>query len=140
MNPLYSTTVVVEGGRNGIAHSTDGNLKLSLSLHKEFGGDGKPGTNPEQLIAAGYAACFESTLRYLAGQNKTPLKSVRIEAKVDVLPDPKAGHQLATHLKNFFSSLTHAQATTLVSEAQKVCPYHKMINGNIKQKYEVILE
>src|SRR5882672_407173 len=85
MDVIYSTKVRAVGGTKGHVESSDGLLKLDLALPKSIGGTGAA-TNPEQLFAAGYAACFENALRYIAGQQKLPLKDAAVEATVRLLP------------------------------------------------------
>lgn len=138
MSPIYTTQVEVEGGRAGKAKSSDGFLSIDLTLPKAFGGDGKPGTNPEQLFAAGYAACFESTLRFIAGQKSLKITSSKVLARVDVLSDPKGGFLLAVDLGIELRGIERVEAEALVEAAQKVCPYHKMVHGNISQNYRLI--
>ena len=99
MTTLYQTTVTVRGGRTGRAQSPDGRFDLALSMPRELGGAGGPGTNPEQLFAAGYAACFESALRLVARQQKLALPDdTAITAEVRLVRRPDAPFALAATL------------------------------------------
>ena len=137
MKPVYETHVTVVGGRAGKAASDDGNLSLVLSLPKAFGGEGKPGTNPEQLLAAGYAACFESTLGFIAAGKKLNLESSQIVSTASVFNDPAGGFKLTIDLEIELKGLDRPTAMSLIEEAKKVCPYHKMAHGNIEQTYRL---
>src|SRR5271166_3711605 len=89
MKILYSTKAIANGGREGKVSSDDGRLNVSLSIPKELGGPGAPGaTNPEQLFAAGYAACFESAIRFVARSKKVQIQSLSVEATVQLTPVP----------------------------------------------------
>src|SRR5215207_9432384 len=97
MSVLYSTQARAVGGRNGHAESSDGLLRVDLATPKELGGTGG-GTNPEQLFAAGYAACFESAVRLIARKQRLPLTDAAVTATVKILPTPEGGYQLGAAL------------------------------------------
>ena len=132
---VYSTQVIVTGGRAGTAKSEDGQLSVTLSFPKFLGGTGAPGTNPEQLFAAGYGACFESTLHFMAQAKKVEIKESSIMATASLHPDPKAGFLLSIDLEIRLPGLDRSVAESLIADAKKACPYHKMANGNIEQRY-----
>jgi lipoyl-dependent peroxiredoxin len=94
MNILYSTAATVTGGRAGHARSIDGALDVDLTVPKELGGDGRPGTNPEQMFAAGYAACFQSALRHVASQQEKTITDSSVTATVGIGPREAGGFGL----------------------------------------------
>ena len=108
----------------------DGLLSLDLALPKELGGKGG-GTNPEQLFAAGYAACFENAVRYIAGQQKIPLKGAAVTATVELHPRAEGGFKLGVALDAETQGLDQAAAEALVAAAHQVCPYSNAIRGNV---------
>ncbi|MBB3182464.1 Ohr family peroxiredoxin [Variovorax sp. Sphag1AA] len=131
--PLYSTTVVVGGGEarharsSGVARSDDGELDLVLRLPKQLGGNGG-GTNPEQLFAAGYAACFHGAMTLVALKRKVRLPAdLEIKATVTFGRDPGDGLFLITaELQVALPSMNDEEADELISETEKICPYAKM--------------
>lgn len=128
---LYSASVEVEGGRTGSANSEDGRLKLSLSTPQALGGDDGPGSNPEQLFAAGYAACFIGAMKHVAAsQNLTLSGDPVIRSKVDIGPIP-AGFGIAVQMEIDVPGLDQQAAEKLVEAAHQVCPYSNATRGNI---------
>jgi len=134
MTPLYTAYASAQGGREGVAASNDGKLEVRLSTPKELGGAGGEGTNPEQLFAAGYSACFLGALKFVAAQNKIALPAdVRVEANVGIgKRDDGAGFGLVVALKASLPGLSQEQATDLVQKADVVCPYSHAIRGNVQ--------
>ena len=130
MSILYATQARAVGGRAGHVESQDGLLSLDLALPKELGGKGG-GTNPEQLFAAGYAACFENAVRYIAGQQKIPLKGAAVTATVELHPREGGGFQLGVALDAETHGLDQTAAEALVAAAHQVCPYSNAIRGNV---------
>ncbi|ODT63950.1 MAG: organic hydroperoxide resistance protein [Phenylobacterium sp. SCN 69-14] len=130
MSILYATQARAVGGRAGHVETQDGLLSLDLALPKELGGKGG-GTNPEQLFAAGYAACFENAVRYIAGQQKIPLKGAAVTATVELHPREGGGFQLGVALDAETQGLDQAAAEALVAAAHQVCPYSNAIRGNV---------
>ncbi|MDX8531823.1 organic hydroperoxide resistance protein [Mesorhizobium sp. VK25A] len=130
MSALYTAQAHVTGGRNGHGETSDGLLKVDLAMPKELGGRGGA-TNPEQLFAVGYAACFESAVRFVAGQQKLPLKDASITSTVSLYPNDQGGFRLGVSLAVEIKGLDQAGAEALVSEAHKICPYSNAIRGNI---------
>lgn len=137
MDVIYSTKVRAVGGRNGHVESSDGLLKLDLALPKSIGGSGAA-TNPEQLFAAGYAACFENALRYIAGQQKLPLKDAAVEATVRLLPG-SGGWKLDVDLAVEVRGLDQKAADALVAASDKACPYSNAIRGNVNVKISTVV-
>lgn len=130
MTALYSTKARAVGGRAGHVETPDGLLSVDLALPKEMGGKGGA-TNPEQLFAAGYAACFENAVRYIAGQQKIPLKGAAVTATVELHPRAEGGFKLGVALEAETQGLDQAAAEALVAAAHQVCPYSNATRGNI---------
>lgn len=129
MSALYTAQAHVTGGRSGHGETSDGLLKVDLAMPKELGGKGGA-TNPEQLFAVGYAACFESAIRFVARKQKLPLEDASITATVSLLPHGE-GFKLGVALAAEIKGLDQAGAEALVSEAHKICPYSNAIRGNV---------
>lgn len=136
MNALYTATAHTHGGRNGHVETTDGLLQLNLAMPKELGGKGD-GNNPEQLFAAGYAACFESAIRYVAQMEKIPLQDASMTAQVSLYPTPEKGFKLGVKLHAKIAGLSQKDAEELVEKAHRVCPYSNAVRDNIDVNLEV---
>ncbi len=117
-------------GRDGHARTSDGKVDLDLSIPKEMGGSGV-GTNPEQLFAAGYAACFHSALRMVAGQDKADVTDSTVGARVSIGSLDNGGFGLAVELEVALPNLDHETAQKLADKAHEVCPYSNATRGNI---------
>jgi osmotically inducible protein OsmC len=132
-NALYTAQAHVTGGRaNGHGGSADGALEVDLRLPQELGGEGG-GTNPEELFAVGYAACFESALGTVARRAKQETGDVAIESKVMLLTTEERGFKLAVELDVSLPSIEDsAAAIELVRTAHRVCPYSNATRGNIE--------
>jgi osmotically inducible protein OsmC len=128
--PLYTATATATGGRNGQVKSDDGILDLTVTPPREMGGTGAPGTNPEQLFAAGYSACFGSALALVARKQKIDPGPVSITARVTIGP-AGGGYGLAVELVADLPQLPRDQAEALVRAAHQVCPYSNATRGNI---------
>jgi Ohr subfamily peroxiredoxin len=135
----YVATATTTGGRNGHVESSDGLLRFDLSVPKDIGGPGKPGTtNPEQFFAAGYSACFGGAVEYLAKQEKLPVGPVTVTANVTI-DSNASGFFLAVHLRTHVEGVDRAVAERLVNRAHnEVCPYSKATRGNIQVSLEVV--
>ncbi len=131
MKTLYEAKATATGGRNGHVRSSDGVLDLDLSIPKGLGGAGKPLPNPEQLFAAGYAACFDSALAYVAGLRHIKLGSSRVDAAVSIGPRETGGFQLAVRLEIALPDVPREQAQELVDAAHLACPYSNAVRNNI---------
>ena len=128
---LYTANAVVSGGRDGHGRSTDGQLEVELRVPKEMGGAGG-GTNPEELFAVGYAACFEGALGAVARRQKLEIGEVTIHSSVGLLPTGDGGFQLAVALDVVKPTGVDAEAAAeLVRAAHQVCPYSNATRGNI---------
>lgn len=127
----YRAHATATGGREGHAASSDGALDVKLSTPKELGGPGGDGTNPEQLFAAGYSACFLGAMKHVAGQEKIELpEDVKIDGHVGIGPIP-TGFGIEVELKISLPGLDKDQAQSLVDKAHVVCPYSNATQGNI---------
>lgn len=134
----YTTKATATGGRDGSARSEDGVLDVKLSTPKELGGAGGDGTNPEQLFAAGYSACFIGALKFVAGQQKIALPaSTSIEGSVGIGPIP-TGFGIEVELKISIPGLDRAVVEDLVQKAHVVCPYSNATRGNIDVTLTVV--
>ena len=130
VNVLYTTSAKATGGRDGHAATLDGTLDVKLATPKELGGGGGAGNNPEQLFAAGYAACFGSAVAHIARLQKLNPGPVSITAKVDIGPAGK-GFGLQVELIASLPDLPRDQALALIAAAHEVCPYSNATRGNI---------
>jgi osmotically inducible protein OsmC len=134
MKTLYTAVATVHGGREGHVKSDDGVLDLDLKMPKSMGGPGGGGSNPEQLFAAGYAACFESALRLVARREKRPLKDAQITAHVSLIAGEAGEFGLGVELHGKIDGLSPEEARTLMQAAHEVCPYSRATRGNIEVK------
>ncbi|TDP43209.1 organic hydroperoxide resistance protein [Nocardia ignorata] len=137
MQVLYTAEALATGeGRTGSARTTDGKLDVVLAPPKEMGGDGA-GTNPEQLFAAGYAACFHSALRLVGKKAGANIADSAVGAQVSIGPNDKGGFQLAVTLEVTLPHLTREEAQQLADQAHQVCPYSNATRGNIDVDVQV---
>ena len=133
---LYTAEATARGGREGEVVSDDGVLDLSLTMPKELGGPGGDHTNPEQLFAAGYASCFHSALKRLAGKDKLDVAESSITARVSLGIDGQA-FGLAVTLIGRFPALDSEAGQQLMEAAHQVCPYSRATRGNVEVQLEV---
>ncbi|MBO2943722.1 organic hydroperoxide resistance protein [Paenibacillus sp. F411] len=139
MQAMYTADVKVKGGRNGSLESSDGALKHNLSMPKELGGPGGDGTNPEQLFAAGYGACYESALANVARKEGVKLDNVTVHSQVMIgKDDSDGGFKLAVKLNVDMPGIDRAQAEDLAKKAHDFCPYSKATRGNIDVELNVV--
>ncbi|MFE2750472.1 organic hydroperoxide resistance protein [Actinosynnema sp. NPDC059335] len=133
MQVLYTAEAIAVGeGRNGEVRTSDGVIDEQLSMPKELGGPGGDKTNPEQLFAAGYAACFHSALKAAARQAKVKLGETTVTVKVDLGRNGDGGFQLAVELVAHLPGLERAEAERLTAAADLLCPYSNATRGNIE--------
>jgi lipoyl-dependent peroxiredoxin len=139
MNVLYKATATSNGGRDGRAISSDNALDVKLAAPRELGGNGAQGTNPEQLFAAGYSACFLSAMKFVAGQRKqtVPVETT-VTADVGVGPNDKGGFALDIELRVSLPGLDAAAAQDLVNAAHQVCPYSNATRGNVDVRVKIV--
>ncbi|KTC80505.1 organic hydroperoxide resistance protein [Legionella cherrii] len=139
MKALYTATARTHGGREGHIETSDGLLRLDLAKPKELGGQ-SDGTNPEELFAAGYAACFESAMRHVARLQNIPLKDASILSKVSLYSTPEHGFKLGVEMHAHVVGLNQKDAEDLVAKAHEVCPYSRAIHGNVDVAFKVSAE
>ncbi|KQQ68889.1 organic hydroperoxide resistance protein [Microbacterium sp. Leaf320] len=131
MDALYTAEALATGaGRNGRVATGEGRLDLNLAIPKEMGGSGD-GANPEQLFAAGYAACFHSALQTVARAQKVKITDSSVGARVQIGSNGQGGFGLAVQLEVVIPDLPHDQAQALADAAHQVCPYSNATRGNI---------
>ncbi|MGG7308423.1 organic hydroperoxide resistance protein [Curtobacterium sp. AB451] len=131
MEALYTAEALSTGaGRDGRVATSDGSFALDLAIPKEMGGSGA-GTNPEQLFAAGYAACFHSALQGVARSQRVKIADSSVGGRVQIGPNGEGGYQLAVLLEVVLPGLEHHQAQALADAAHQVCPYSNATRGNI---------
>ncbi len=136
---LYRTAATATGGRDGHARTVDGSLDVTLSTPKELGGAGGAGNNPEQLFAAGYAACFIGAMKFVASQGgpKVPADT-KVTATVGIGPRAAGGFGLEIALAVALPGLDPALARQLVDEAHQVCPYSNATRGNVDVQLRLV--
>jgi osmotically inducible protein OsmC len=135
---LYTAHASATGGRQGLARSDDGALDVTLSTPKALGGAGGAGTNPEQLFAAGYSACFLGAMNVVAGQQKVKLPAdTQVTGHVGIGPC-SGGFAIAVALEIHIPHMEHAAAVDLVTRAHQVCPYSNATRGNVDVQLTVI--
>ena len=134
MRTLYTAVATAHGGREGHVTSDDGVLDLELRMPKALGGPGGAGSNPEQLFAAGYAACFESALRVAARREKKALQDARITAQVSLSAADTGRYVLSVELRARVDGLSLEETRALMEAAHQVCPYSNATRGNIDVK------
>ncbi|MCC3272489.1 organic hydroperoxide resistance protein [Arthrobacter zhangbolii] len=137
MSALYTAAATATGdGRNGEARTSDGKLEVNLSTPTEMGGSGE-GTNPEQLFATGYAACFLSALKMVARMEKAAIADAAVTADVSIYKQDEGGFKLGVALHVEMSGVDEATADKLVQAAHQVCPYSNATRGNIEVELDV---
>ena len=136
---LYKTTATATGGRDGHAATLDGALDVKLATPKELGGAGGAGNNPEQLFAAGYAACFIGAMKFVASQGgpKVPADTA-VTSTVGIGPRSEGGFGLDIELAVYLPGLSRSDAETLVAKAHQVCPYSNATRGNVDVRLKVV--
>ena len=140
IKPLFTATATSSGGRNGHTESSDGMVKADLSVPKEMGGPGKPGTaTPEHLFAAGYAACFGGAIDYVGKQHHKDASKAKVTCSVSIGPREGGGFGLSVKLNVEETSLPQAELTALVNEAhERICPYSHATRGNVDVQLTVL--
>lgn len=138
IKPLFTAHATSAGGRNGHTAADDNSVSVDLSVAKEMGGPGKPGTTtPEHLFAAGYAACFGGALDFVARQKKVDATKATVRCAVSIGPRDGGGFGLAVVIRVEDRSLPQAQLAELVKEAhEKICPYSHATRGNVDVQVE----
>ena len=137
---LVTATAVNTGGRNGHSETTDKSVSVDLSVRKEMGGPGRPGTTtPEHLFAAGYAACFGGAIDFVARSHKKNAAGASVTCSVGVGPREAGGLGLAVKLRIVDGTLPQAELEQFVHEAhEKICPYSHATRGNVAVDFEIV--
>lgn len=131
MEAIYTTEALATGeGRNGTVRTADGSFEANLAIPQEMGGTGK-GNNPEQLFAAGYAACFHSALQMVARMQKKDIQDSSVGARVSIGKNDDGGFGLAVVLEVVIPGMARDEAQALADAAHQVCPYSNATRGNI---------
>jgi Ohr subfamily peroxiredoxin len=140
IKPLFTAHATATGGRNGHTQSSDGLVSVDLSIPKDMGGPGKPGTaTPEHLFAAGYAACFGGAIDFVGKQHKKDASKAKVTADVSIGPREGGGFGLAVKLHVEDKSLPQTELASLAKEAhEKICPYSHATRGNVDVRLEVV--
>ncbi|GAA4354533.1 organic hydroperoxide resistance protein [Kangiella marina] len=134
----YKTKATATGGRTGSAKTNDGKLEVTLSTPKELGGAGGDGTNPEQLFAAGYSACFIGAMQHVAGQEKVKLpEDTSVTGEVGIGPTD-GGFAIDVELQVSIPGMDKADAEALVEKAHQVCPYSNATRGGVDVRLKVV--
>ncbi|WP_444934443.1 organic hydroperoxide resistance protein [Microbulbifer sp. JTAC008] len=138
MQTVYTAVATANGGRDGEAQSSDGKLSVKLSIPKELGGPGGDGTNPEQLFAAGYSACFIGALKFVAGKEEVKVpEETTVRAEVGIGPQGK-GFGLDIDLYIDLPGLDQATAEKIANTAHdEVCPYSNATRGNVDVRLHI---
>ena len=128
----YRTSATATGGRDGRSATADGSLDVKLATPKELGGAGGPGSNPEQLFAAGYAACFLSAMKAVSAAQKLRVPNdATVTATIGIGPRSEGGFGITADLKISLPGLERAAAQRLIDAAHQVCPYSNATRGNV---------
>ncbi|WP_046215347.1 organic hydroperoxide resistance protein [Paenibacillus wulumuqiensis] len=135
---MYETSVTAIGGRQGYVESSSPDLRLDIATPKEMGGAGGAGTNPEQLFAAGYSACFDSALNMVARMQKVKHEGTQVTGTVSFGKAEDGGFALAVRLDVLVKGIDRDIASKLAEEAHNVCPYSRATRGNIAVKINVL--
>jgi lipoyl-dependent peroxiredoxin len=135
----YRTTASAVGGRDGEAHTEDGRFSVKLSTPKELGGPGGTGTNPEQLFAAGYSACFIGALKAAGRQLKLQVPAAtKVTATVGIGPRSEGGFGITADLRVELPGVDRAKAEKLAAAAHQICPYSNATRGNVNVGLTVV--
>ena len=134
---LYTAEAVTEGGRAGHGRTSDGRLDVELSVPESMGGDGGPGTNPEQLFALGYAACFQSSLMAVARGHGIDASDSTVTARVGIGPTGHGGFGIQAALDLHLPHISFAEAADLLARADQRCPYSNATRGNIQVTFTI---
>ncbi|MEZ0491436.1 organic hydroperoxide resistance protein [Kineococcus sp. TBRC 1896] len=140
MSTLYEATATAWGGRDGRVSSSDDRVDLNLSIPKGMGGDDGPGTNPEQLFAAGYAACFHSALKALARAQKVDVTDSAVSVTVGVTGGLAQGIDLAVTIEAQLPGVEEQVARGLLDAAHQACPYSRATRGNVAQDVRLVTD
>ncbi|MVN91267.1 organic hydroperoxide resistance protein [Mucilaginibacter aquatilis] len=137
MKTIYTADATATGGRNGQVKSSNGVLNLEVRMPKALGGANDNYTNPEQLFAAGYAACFDSALNLVIRQEKIEVGDTQVTAKVSIGQNDAGGFGLAVDLEVNITAVELDKANEVVAKAHEICPYSNATRGNVEVRLVV---
>ncbi|WP_417885674.1 organic hydroperoxide resistance protein [Zunongwangia sp.] len=140
MKTLYSAKVTTDGGRNGRTISDDGVLDLELAMPKSLGGEGGDYSNPEQLFAAGYSACFGSALEMIAKKANVDLGDYNVTATIDLGQTEEKDLELSAILDIYIPDIEVEKGEELINEAHEVCPYSRATRDNIDVTLNLMID
>ncbi len=140
MKTLYKGIATTTGGREGYVRSDDGILDLDLSMPKSMGGKGERHTNPEQLFAAGYSACYGTALQEVAAKHKVELGDFSVTANVELLKSEEGELDLSVVLDAYIPGVDLETGEKLVNEAHEICPYSRATRDNIDVTLNLLLD
>ena len=140
MKTLYSAKVTTEGGRKGRTTSDDGILDLQLSMPKSLGGEGGEHTNPEQLFAAGYSACFGSALEMIAKNANVDLGDYSVTVKIDIEQNDDKEMDLSAVIDVYIPEIEVEKGEDLINEAHEICPYSRATRDNIDVTLNLLID
>lgn len=140
MKVLYTTAATTKGGRDGKTSTNDGKFTLDLSLSKELGGKDGDGTNPEQLFAMGYSACYGSALQLVASQQKIDLGDFTVSAEVSLGKTDEGDLELGVILDTYIPGIDIKVGEELIKDAHEVCPYSRATEDNIEVTLNLLLD
>jgi osmotically inducible protein OsmC len=132
MKAIYTASATATGGRNGKVKSSNGVLDLEVRSPKAMGGANDDYTNPEQLFAAGYSACFDSALNRVIATGKYQTGVTTVTAEVGIGPNDSGGFSLTVNLKANIPGVSQQEADELIAKAHQICPYSNATRGNIE--------
>lgn len=138
MEKLYEASVTVKGGRNGHVKSDDGVIDMPVRMPKGLGGEGGDYTNPEQLFAAAYSACFDGALNLVARMDRIKLKETITTAKVAINKNSEGGLDISAILEIHIPEIEKDIAETLINKAHQVCPYSRATRNNIEVQLKLV--
>ena len=138
MTKLYTAKATATGGREGRTVSEDGVLDFKIEIPKEMGGRGGAYTNPEQLFAAGYAACFDSALNLVARKQRIRIKNTEVRTAVSIGQNADEGFGLAVEIEVLIPEIDREVAQKLIEQAHQVCPYSNATRGNIEVNIKLV--
>lgn len=140
MKTIYTAKSTAKGGRAGSVKSSDGRIDMNLSVPKRMGGDGGSGTNPEQLFASGYAACYGSALQGVAESKKIDIGDFSVTAQVEIGKTEEDDFLLSVILDSYIPAVDTETGEMLVNQAHEMCPYSRATRDNIDVTLNLLLD
>ncbi len=137
---LYTATTTTTGGRTGSTESSDGKMKLALSTPKELGGAGGPGTNPEQLFAAGYSACFIGAIKAVAASRRLRLPAdptIKADVSIGAMVGKAGAYGIAVSMSVSVPGMQRGELEPIVAAAHEICPYSNATRGNVDVTFAI---